>query len=461
MQGVTDLFLEKLDQVFHMPLSEGVMTRTRQLLLDYLCVAMAGAQYNKRKLSRYLAFAKPEAGVCTVIGTGWKLALKEAVFLNGLNAHTLDYDDGTNAGIIHLGAPVFSVLLGMAQKYPIGMERLLRAAVLGYETSFTMAYSMQPTHKRLGYHATGTCGVLGAAMALSYALDFSAAERKNAFAAACVSATGMLKVLDDASELKPYNVAKAALLAVTSAEMAKAGFSGGTEPLGGQRGYLAMMTGSEKTRLADPAGDGRLAVEKAYIKPYAACRYCHPAIACAIRLRERLAADRIDCGGILEITVETYDLAVRGHAHTEVPNPASAKMSIPYGVAVGLLSGRAGLNEYTPEALAEPEPARLMQKMTVRENRGFSEAFPGRQTAEVRVCTAGKVYTERVDYPKGEPENPLTAQELKQRFCALCGYAGKPEAEAAALYDRLLLEQGQIGAILDEWETREERQEKT
>ena len=88
----------------------------------------------------------------------------------------------------------------------------MKAAVIGYETSFTMAVSIQPGHKEMGYHATGTCGVLGIALAVAHMLDFTEEQTRNAFSAACVSASGMLKVLDDGAELKPYNVAKSALL---------------------------------------------------------------------------------------------------------------------------------------------------------------------------------------------------------------------------------------------------------
>ena len=106
-----------------------------------------------------MEFAQPEDGSFTAIGMERKLALKEAVFLNGLNAHALDFDDGTNSGIIHLGSPIFSLLLPLAQRYDVKIEDMLKAAVIGYETSYTMAVSIQPGHKALGYHATGTCGV--------------------------------------------------------------------------------------------------------------------------------------------------------------------------------------------------------------------------------------------------------------------------------------------------------------
>ena len=118
----------------------------------------------------------PETGNFKAIGVG-KMVLKEAVFLNGLNGHALDFDDGTNSGIIHLGSPIFSLLLPLAERYDIEIDKLLKAAVIGYETSYTMAVSIQPGHKALGFHATGTCGVLGAAIAASYMLGFSEEER--------------------------------------------------------------------------------------------------------------------------------------------------------------------------------------------------------------------------------------------------------------------------------------------
>ena len=238
----SEVFLAEINRIWDTPVPEPVMERARKSLLDYLAVTCAGAAFQREKLEAYLEFARPEEGAYKAIGTGINTALKEAVFLNGLNGHALDFDDGTNSGIIHLGSPVFSVLLPLAQRYGTGTEEMLRAAVTGYEASYTIAVSIQPGHKTMGYHATGTCGTLGATLAAACMLGFSEEERFQAFAAACVAASGMLKVLDDGSELKPYNVAKTALLSLTALQLAKAGFRGNADPLGG-RGFLIMMTG--------------------------------------------------------------------------------------------------------------------------------------------------------------------------------------------------------------------------
>lgn len=424
-------FLKALSAAAEKEIPGRVMERAKRSLQDYLAVTFAGSRFQKEKLEKYFAFAEPEEGRFTAIGTGRRLAMKEAVFLNGLNAHALDFDDGTNAGIIHLGSPIFSLLLPLAVKHGITLDRLLRAAVIGYEASFTMALSIQPGHKAMGWHATGTCGVLGASLAAAYMLDFTEEERFETFAAACVSASGMLKVLDDGSELKPYNVAKTALLALTSLRLAKSGFKGHPDPLGG-RGFLKMMTGSETVEMKPMLLNGTWAIEKSYTKPYASCRYTHPAIEAAVKLRNENGLKAAD---VERIDIKTYSLAVSGHDHTEIPGSYSAKMSIPYSVAAGLICGKAGLQEFTEEAVRDAETLELTGKVTVSADEALSEVFPAVQAAVVSILRKdGARFEARVDFPKGEPENPLTDAEFRARYDGLTEYGGVDADTADAIF---------------------------
>lgn len=432
MTNKTQLFLQEIDDLAGQPVPAAVLARIRESLLDYLAVTTAGAAFQKEKLLRYRAFAQPEEGAFPVFGTGEKLVLKEAVFLNGLNGHALDFDDGVNAGIIHLGSPVFSLLLPLAVQYDVPLSKLLWAAVLGYETSWTMAYSIQPGHKALGYHATGTCGVLGAAIAACYMLDFTPEERRQAFACACVSATGMLKVLDDGSELKPYNVAKSALLALTALQLAKAGFVGSPDPLGGYRGYLKMMTGKEDVDIKPLLFNGTYAVQKTYTKPYASCRYTHPPVEAAIRLRSETG---LSAAEIARMDVATYSLAVGGHDHTEIPGAYSAKMSTPYSTAAAFIYGKAGLQEFEPAVLNDPEVLELTGKVHVTADEAFSAAFPGEQTAVLTITSKdGRTFADRVDFPKGEPENPFTEEEFYNRYMELMRFGGRSDAVSEQIY---------------------------
>jgi 2-methylcitrate dehydratase PrpD len=397
------------------------MRRAHYSLLDYLAVTCAGTAFQSDKLNNYFLFSHPESGEFKAIGTGKSLCLKESIFLNGLNSHALDFDDGTNAGIIHLGSPIFSVLIPLAQRYEIDIEKMLKAAIIGYETSFTMAVSIQPKHKLLGYHATGTCGVIGATLAAAYMLDFSEEERYNAFSIACVSASGMLKVLDDGAELKPYNVAKTALLSLTSLQLAKAGFKGHNDPLGGSRGFLSMMAGDEHKTMEPPLLNSTYAIMKSYTKPYASCRYTHPSVEATIHLRKRFGIRSED---VKQIVIKTYSLAVAGHDHTDVKGAYSAKMSIPYSTAVALMFGKVGLSEFSKENLSNPSIHLLTKKVSVLSDDNMSGIFPKKQCAEVSITTKNGTFVDFVDFPKGEPENPFSKKEFYERYSDLMIYGG-------------------------------------
>ena len=421
------------------------MDRARHSLLDYLAVTCAGAEFQKDKIKSYFGFAQPEQGQFKVIGTSKNVALKEAVFLNGLNAHALDFDDGTNSGIIHLGSPIFSLLIPLAQRYQISVENMLKAAIIGYEASFTMAISIQPKHKALGYHATGTCGMLGATLAAAYMLDFTEVERFDAFAAACVAASGMLMVLDDRSELKPYNVAKTALLSLTSLQLAKAGFKGHPDPLGGYRGFLKMMSGDEHTEIKPTMFNGTYAIMKSYTKPYASCRYTHSPVEAAIHLRNQYG---ITPESVVKIKVETYNLAVSGHDHTDIQGAYSAKMSTPYSTAVALIYGKAGLQGFEEDVLNNPTVVALTKKVEVASNEEFSRIFPEKQTAVLTITANGNTYTERVDYPKGEPENPLSEEEFKSRYNDLMTYGNIDKAVYEAIYSNVKAPNARVEDII-------------
>lgn len=429
--NISEKYFFDIDKVAKQPIPDAVMARAKRSLLDYLAVTCAGAAFQSEKLKGYFDFACPEEGLFKAIGTGRNLALKEAIFLNGLNGHALDFDDGTNSGIIHLGSPIFSLLIPLAQRYHTSIEDMLKAAIIGYEASYTMAVSIQPRHKALGYHATGTCGVIGATLAAAYMLHFSEEERYQAFATACVSASGMLKVLDDGSQLKPYNVAKTAVLALTSLQLAKSGFKGHADPLGGYRGFLKMMSSDENTELKPILLNGTYAIMKSYTKPYASCRYTHPPVEAAILMRNEhnLSAEDVN-----SIDIKTYDLAVSGHDHQIIKGAYSAKMSTPYSTAVALIYGKAGLQEFEETALESDCVKTLTNKVNVVADDELSAIFPEKQSAIVTIHSSKGDFTKRVDFPKGEPENPMSEEEFLIRYEGLMAFGGVKEDVYSSVY---------------------------
>lgn len=435
MDNKTDKFLNGIRELLNIEIDEKVMKRAEKSLLDYVAVTVAGAAENKNRIAKFIKNGSVEKGKYKAVGVDGLFSLKDAVFLNGLNGHTLDFDDGTNAGIIHLGSPIFSCLLPLAQKHNIPLERFLRSAIIGYEASFTMAISAQPKLKQNGYHATPVCGILGIVTAICYMLGLDFKTYKEAFSTAAVSASGTLSVLDDGSQLKPYNVAKIAVLGLISVQMALAGYHGHPDILGSERGYLKLFTGSNETELQKPLLNGTWAIEKTYTKPYAACRYCHPSIGAAINLSKKY---NLKPENIENIKSETYYWAVYKHDHTDIPCSASAKMSIPYGIAVGIINRTAGFMQYTEDAVKDERVLSLAKKVRVFENKTYTNQYPNTSSATVTITLKnGDVLTETVDFPKGEPENPLSEEEFFERFVGLFNYADKPKETAKDVYCNL------------------------
>ena len=184
-------------------------------------------------------------------------------------------------------------------------------------------------------------------------------------------------------------------------------------------------------------------IMKTYTKPYASCRYTHPSVEAAIHLREQVRIEDIE-----HIDIKTYSLAVAGHDHTDIPGSYSAKMSIPYATATGLIYGKAGLQEFSEESVREEKRLNLTKKIHVESDDELSVMFPGVQAAIVHITkTDGSVLVERVDFPKGEPENPLDEAEFKDRYDSLMTYAH--QAHGDEIYQLVYAENAKIRKVME------------
>lgn len=346
----------------------------------------------------------------------------------------MELDDGHRFGMLHLGAVIIPAVLALGQQERISLDRILHGIVVGYEAAARLAVSMQPGHKKAGYHTTGTCGTIGAALGCAAALSMDRMQMKAVLSAAASSAAGLLEIQENASQLKAYNAGQAAMAGAGAVLIGKCRLKGPDDILGGDRGFLRIhsATVSEETLVKR---DTPLEIERIYVKPYAACRHCHSAMEAAMQLRSRLqtGAEEIE-----EILIDTYQLAIRGHDHREIKGVESAKLSIPYSVAAAYILNSGSLDAFSESSVNQAEILMLARKVKVRENPEFTALAPGKRIAEVRVVTvAGHLARARVEYAKGDPENPMTEDELKDKFMGLMQYCGREE-QAKALLECLL-----------------------
>lgn len=410
--SITDIFVDYLYKLSISCLRTEALEQARLCLLDYKGVAKAGARMLKKKGSDFLVRVLNQGGEVSVIGFPQKTTLHNAVFLNAMSAHMSELDDGHRAGQIHLGASIISAILPVAEVENLSEDVVLRGIVVGYETAVRLAMAINPAHKLRGFHTSGTCGTIGVAVAIAAALKFSREQMKVAVSAATTSASGLLEMQEDESELKPINLAHAAVAGISSAYCALAGFKGPDDAIGGKRGFLSVMTDNPKIQYLSEFNEPYLQIEKIYRKLYAACRHAHAAIEAAITLRNQ---HHIDPSMITGILIETYGMAIKGHDHKEIKGIQSAKMSTPFCVALALKFGNAGLRDYQEKNLADPDILRLTNVVDMVENQEMTSWLPNKRAARVTIVSGGESYTLCVEYPKGEPENPITETEIIEK----------------------------------------------
>ena len=435
MANITQRFVNKLYEMQDAQFPDSVMNKAQECFVDYVSVAIGGCNIYIDRNKKYIEKNNLN-GKCHVFGLEITTDLHTAVFINAFNAHVLELDDSHRVAMTHLGAPIFSALIGVAEIYECTLMQIMKAAIVGYEAAIRLANTIQPSHKKRGFHVTGTCCTVGCAMGIASMLNYSEDEMRNVFSASVTSAAGLLAVISGNSEQKPYNCANAAIAGVNAALYGKY-FIGAIDILGDSRGFFHAMTDEvHEERLFD---DG-YAILSIYQKLYAACRHCHAPMEAMLKIRGEFCWNDVE-----KIEVKVYDIAINGHDHTEIASISSAKQSIPYGVVAACIFGDCGQNSFTEEKIRDERIHELIKKVVVVEDPKLTELVPGKRVAIVDVILKdGTEISQRVDYAKGEPENPITQNEWEEKFYGLLQSVGIKANNAQSFYQLLHMGEGML-----------------
>ena len=432
-QMVTARFINSLMALGKGEFPEAMSRAARLVLLDYLGVRVSGL--------KYLRETQPEL-IRSFLGK----SVPEEALLAGFCAHALELDDGHRHGMIHLGASIISAVLASAADKELSSTCVLRGIVMGYEAAVRCARAIQPGHKVRGYHVSGTCGTIGAAVGVAFACGYNEEQLRSTLACAVSSAAGVLEIQEQGSKLKPYNLGRAAMDGLVAAQVGRLALPGPDDILGGRQGFLAAMTDTPHPEYLTDFSEGDYAIEGIYQKVHAACRHCHPAIDAVLDIRRdhHFALDQVE-----KIEVHTYKLAVGSHDHTDIRGISSAKLSTPFSVALALVKGSVGYADFSEDNLQDSRIKSLTNKVKVLEDNDFTQRSPAVRGARVVFCLqGGEVYESQCLYPKGEPENPLSRQELEDKFRALALYGGLTPAECEEVIGEVWKEEFNLPRIM-------------
>ncbi|PTE08559.1 MmgE/PrpD family protein [Mesorhizobium helmanticense] len=377
----------------------------------------------------------------TVIGHAQRRDALTAAFLNAAAINVFDFDD-THAGtIIHPTAPVAPVVLALAETRPVSGAELLHAFTLGVEVACRIGNAVSPSHYDRGWHITSTCGIFGAAVAAAKLLDLSEDEILWALGNASAQASGLVETLGFMA--KSTGVGNAARGGLVSALMAQCGVEGPPRPLEGPRGFLKVCSDQPRPELIE-GGLGRdWEMLRNMFKPYPCGVVLNPVIdAClSARANPDFSADRI-----AEVVVRGAPLLKARADRPEVTTGREAQVSAQHAIAVSLLRGRAGAEEFSDAAVNDPQVKALRAKVHPVE----IDAGTPVEAAHVSIRYAdGSSVEVTEEVATGSLARPMSDSALREKFVALAHY-GCPTIAVAPLADTLwsLADLADAGALM-------------
>lgn len=403
-----------------------VLDRARYFLLDYLSVAVRGSiEESARCVQRMIQRTAP-AGCATVIGTPIRTLPQFAALANGTSSHGIEMDDTHSGGSIHLGTTMYSVALALAEMLPeTTWDRFLAAVVAGYEAAARIAMAVQAREQyRLGFHPTQTCGVFGAAVTASKILNLNAEQMQSAVGIAGTMAAGSMEFLAEGAWTKRIHPGLAARNGIEAAFLAAEGFVGPKRALEGRDGFLQGYSGQGlPERLTDDLGESFEILNTA-VKPHACCRYMQGPIDAILEIMHENRIDFMSVGTI-EVYVLEAGWGIVCEPRAKKYHPVTAvdtQFSMPFGAAVAVLCGAAGLDQFTPEMARDPLVRATMGGVVLMKDIRLEKNFPREWPARVAIITAdGRRFEKFIRHPKGDPENPLTWEEMAAKFRTLAG----------------------------------------
>ena len=329
---------------------------------------------------------------------------------------------------LHAAAPIIPAALACAEREHADGRAFLCAVVVGYEAALRIGEAVNPSHYRF-WHPTGTAATFGAAAAAGSILKLNPQQMTDALGSAGTQAAGLWEFNADGAMSKPLHPAKAAFNGLLSADLAREGFTGASKILEGERGFFRAMSEShDPSRLTDGLGQHWKILENCY-KMHACCGHTHTAIDMAIDIRDQSrghkdgAALHIDL--IESVEVQTYAPGLAIVKEANPSSPSKARFSLAYTVAAALAEGSCGLEQFSdtrfgPDGVREPVIARLLPRISIKAVDDLTARYPASWPVRIKVTYRdGQVETREVDFPRGNPENPVTTALLEAKFTSL------------------------------------------
>jgi 2-methylcitrate dehydratase PrpD len=430
--GVTKAVADFIYKTEYEDLPKSVIDKVKLCILDFIGNAIGGSKEPEVKILANLVKSQGGKEESTVISHNFKAPMPNAGMVNAAMGHALQIDDGDRFTLAHLGTEIIPAALAVGEVEGSGGEDLINAIALGYEVAMRIGYAVNPSHHKRGFCPNSTLGVFGAAATASKLMKLGVQEIADAIGSAGTLASGVEEFVVDGSGGQFLNPAHATYAGILSALLARNGFTGSKTILEGTRGFCKAFSDEYDLSLITANLGIEYQMAKVYFKPYPTCRAMHSAIDAILNIVRKYSIEPED---IKKIIVKTYSYNVNLMCGPPPRTVAHARLHMPYALAIALKEKRLTVNEFKKEKLRDARVLDLMSKIEfLTADEELNRFAPYLFGTIVSVLTKdGKEYVEKVAFPKGEPENPMTQEELIEKFKSLILYGGFDETKANKL----------------------------
>jgi 2-methylcitrate dehydratase PrpD len=418
--------------------SPTVRHELKRSLLNYFAVGFAGStdptiDILVDTLTPFAANAQ-----ASLIGRPERTDMLNAAALNAMSANVFDFDDTHERTVIHPTGPVAAALLAWSQQQTLSGAQLLHALLLGMEVECRVGNAVSPWHYAKGWHITSTCGVLGAALGVGRVLGLTPQQLNWALGSASNQACGLVETLGTMA--KSTSVGNAARNGLLSALLAQRQFVGPEQPLEGMRGFLRVMGESaDLTCLTEGLGQHWEVQGNSY-KPYPCGVVLNPVIEACLALARQLSVPQ----RFKSIELTGHPLLRQRTDRPGVMTGRASQVSAQHAVAVSLLRGRAGLAEFSDDAVQDPAVRSLGERLIFQDDDSYQI-----DAATVSLhFHSGDPMRMHIEHARGSVSHPLSDTDLEHKFTELSSRHLNPQQARSLMDDIWNIEQLQDVSVL-------------
>jgi 2-methylcitrate dehydratase PrpD len=440
--GLTEYVSEFILRTKYEDIPGDVITLGKKTILDGFGLALAGSvSVSGPIIRKYLETLGLCGGMASIIGTKMKVPPRFAALANGISIHADDYDDTGSA--LHLTAPVLPAAFSLCELGRKSGKDFMLSYHVGVEVESKIGDALSPRHNGNGFHTTGTCGSFGSVAACAKLHDLNRAQTARALGLAASQASGLRD--NFGTMTKPFHAGHAAECGVASADLVSMGWTAAEDILEAPLGFYQAEGGTfEPSAIVDRLGKPWVFASPGDLIKRFPCGTIQQGV--MDEMLRLIRENNIKAGDVNIVEIGGNQHNVNTLFHHRPTTGLEAKFSMEFSVSILLVEGKAGLSEFTDSVVQRVDVQDMIRRSRFYVDPGLNkQASEGGNLQSILVesnivkihMKDGRVIVGRSGLAKGSPENPMSYDDVADKFRRNADFANWPQRKTESVIEKV------------------------